>query len=251
MKPTLDTQLKERQLLSKFEGLFGVLFLLLAGLIFLNSDLFSIKKVEVTGNQGISTEDILFEAQISRYKNIFQVDRSKMCRAILKDLRIASVEVSRNFPSSILITVRERNPCCFFLFADNLLIVGEDGVVMGVKNEDDPVKLPIISGVKLPPVKVGQKIEGSQFRIALEILKLADENLRQALSEINLKNGELYLDLPNSKATIKVELGDLEEIEKKIYNLRAILSHTSPGELQTIDLRVPESPTVLSSKSLN
>ena len=231
-----------------FEGLFGVLFLILAGLIFMNSGIFAVKEVTVLGNQEIPTEDILLTARLNHYKNIFQVDVHKIQQEILQNPKISSVEVSRVFPQKILITIKERQPLCLLLYLDNLLIIGEDSVVMAIKDESDPISLPIITGVKNQRIKVGEKVQTTQFKTALEILKYADDNLRQIISEINLTNFQLYLDLPNSNNTLKVELGSDSEVEKKINNLRAILSQTSPDELAKVDLRVPDLPTVIKLK---
>jgi cell division protein FtsQ len=231
-----------------FEGLFVVLFLILAGLIFMNSGIFAVKEVLVRGNQEIPTEDILLTARLNHYKNIFQVDIDKIQQEILRNPKISTVEVTRVFPQQILITIKERQSLCLLLYLDNLLVIGEDSVVMAIKDESDPISLPIVTGVKYQRIKVGEKVQTLQFQTALEILKYADENLRQIISEINLTNFQLYIDLPNSHNTLKVELGSASEIEKKINNLRAILSQTSSDELAKIDLRVPDLPTVIKLK---
>lgn len=219
----------------------------MAGLIFFNSQLFSIREVTVTGNKGISAEDILLAANFNLYKTIFQVDPVKTKQAILRNLRIASAEVSCQFPHRVLIKVRERVPACLLLYSDNLLIIGEDRVVMGIKDENDPIKLPIVTGILLKQVKLGEVINDPRFQAAVTIFRYTDANLREALSEISLKTYELYLDLANPNATIKVELGNFEQLEKKIYNLRAILSH-APKKLIKIDLREPDLPTVITSQ---
>jgi cell division protein FtsQ len=172
----------------------------------------------------------------------------KIQQAILRNPKISSVEVTRVFPRKIIIAVKERQPLCLLLYLDNYLVIGEDSVVMAIKDESDPISLPIVTGVKTKRMTVGEKVQAPQFTVALEILKYADENLRQIMSEINLANFQLYLDLPNSHHTLKVELGSDSEIEKKINNLRAILSQTAPDELGKIDLRVPDLPTVIKLK---
>jgi cell division protein FtsQ len=217
----------------------------------MNSDIFTVKEVSVQGNQTIPTEDILLTARLSHYKNIFQVDVVKIQQDILKNPKISAVEVTRIFPYKISIIIKERQPLCLLLYLDNLLVIGDDSVVMAIKDESDPINLPIVTGVKYRKMKVGEKVQNSQFIVALEILKYADANLRQIISEINLTNFQLYLDLPNSHNTLKVELGTDSEIEKKIYNLRAILSQTSPDELAKVDLRAPDLPTEIKLKKTN
>jgi cell division septal protein FtsQ len=249
MKKTIkDSDITNHKKTPHFEGLFVALFLILAALIFMNSGIFMVKEVSVQGNQTIPTEDILLTARLSHYKNIFQVDVAKIQQDILKNPKISGVEVTRIFPYKVLIIIKERQPLCLLLYRDNLLVIGDDSVVMEIKDESDPINLPIVTGVKSNRMIVGDKVQNSQFIVAMEILKYADENLRQIISEINLTNFQLYLDLPNSHNTLKVELGTDSDIEKKIYNLRAILSQTAPDELAKVDLRTPDLPTEIKLK---
>jgi hypothetical protein len=134
---------------------------------------------------------------------------------------------------------------------NNLLIIGGDGVVMGVQEEAEAVELPIVIGAKLKDVKYGEKIIAPDFQKALEVLRYSDDYLRQVICEIDLNNLKLQLDLPKYSRRVEVELGAAEELEKKIANLRAILlSPDFDGKLERIDLRVTDLPTVITSKSL-
>ncbi|HBF36666.1 MAG TPA: hypothetical protein DDW50_05030 [Firmicutes bacterium] len=227
-----------------FERLFLILFVFLMILIFINSSIFTVKDFVVQGNQGVSTEDILLSADLS-HENIFQLSVKEAKRKILQNPKIASVGLKKIFPNKLLITVKERLPLCLIFYRESSIMVGNDLVVMDIIDKNTPINLPIITGLKLKKVIIGQSIHNSEFALALDIFKNVDESLRQNISEINLTNHQIYLDLPNCHHTIKVELGTAGEIEKKMYNLRAILSQTSPEKLAKIDLRVPEAPTTI------
>jgi Cell division septal protein len=234
----------------RFESLFFILFIGLLGLIFINSGVFAIKEYIVRGNQGVSTEDILLTARLDHYKNFFQVNPAAIQHEILRNPKIASVKVVRVFPSKILITVKEREPLCLLLYLGNYLVIGEDSVVMDIKDEGAPFNLPIISGVKYQKMKVGEKVKAPDFAVALEILKNADANLRENLSEINLTTFQLYLDPSNSKHTLKVELGTADNIEKKMSSLRAVLSESSLEDIAKVDLRIPALPIIIKLKDV-
>jgi hypothetical protein len=229
-----------------FGRLYGTLFLVLLGLIIFNSRLFGVKAVLVKGNQTLSAADILRNTNLSLYSNIFQINCRKLQRIILRNPRIAAAKVYYVLPDKIVIEVQERHPLCLLLFADNYVMVGEDGVAMGIKAENEPIKLPIVTGMVIRKISIGETVKNPQFNIAMEILHLADENLRVMLGEIDLRNYVLYIDLPNAHHTLKVELGNGEQLAEKISKeLRSILSHTTPDELIKIDLRVPSFPTVI------
>ncbi len=229
-----------------FESLFLVVFIFLIGLIFLNSEFFGVNKVLIQGNQTLSTEDILRNTNLSLDQNIFQINYRELRKMILRNPKIYSVQTYYQLPNRVVIRIRERRPLCLLLYLGNLLIIGEDTVVMGIKDENEPIKLPVVTGIELNRLQIGDTIKDPQFKIALEILQLAGGNLRIMLGEIDVKNYLLYIDLPNAHHTLKVELGNADQLEEKISkNLRSILSHTEPDELSKIDLRAVSFPTTI------
>ncbi|HEX7714028.1 MAG TPA: FtsQ-type POTRA domain-containing protein [Bacillota bacterium] len=231
---------------TNFSSIFAGWFIILVGLIFFNSGIFSIRNIVVTGNQTIASEDIIRATRLNLDKNIFQIDRAKIKSDILANPAILSVELHYQFPYTLEIRVRERQPFCLLMYRDNLLVLGEDGVIIRVKNDNEPIKLPVVSGIKVNHLRIGSRVVDPRFQTAQEIWRLADDYLRRTLSEIDLQDYQLYLDLPKSHHTLKVELGDANQLEEKIAkNLRSILSHTGPDELIKIDLRVPSIPTTI------
>lgn len=231
---------------TNFSNIFAGWFIVLVGLIFFNSGIFTIRDIAVIGNKTVASEDIIRAARLDWGKNIFQIDRAKVKSTILQNPAILTVELHYQFPHTLEIQVRERQPFCLLMYRNNLLVLGEDGVIIRLKSEDEPIKLPVVSGIALDHLHIGSRIVDPQFRTAQEIWRLADDYLRRTLSEIDLEDYQLYLDLPKSHHTLKVELGDANRLEEKIAkNLRSILSHTGPDELVKIDLRVPSMPTTI------
>jgi cell division protein FtsQ len=227
-----------------FSFFYGILFLLSVFLVFFNSELFSIVDVRVEGEQDLSQEDVLFLTKLNKGRSIFQVNQKEVRENLLRSPQIASARVKIQLPNRVLIEITERRPACLLLYQDNLLVVGEDSIVIGVKDENEPIELPVVTGIQLSRVQCGERITSPKFKTAMEILMFADDGLREILSEIDLTNYRLLLDLPNWRRSLRVELGDGENIEEKIaLNLRSILSNTSPDSLSQIDLRVPSAPT--------
>jgi len=242
---------RSRNKVPRFDITFGVLFIILCFIIILNSKLFAVSNVEIRGNSSVSSEDIILNAKLNSYRNIFQIKGDQIKTALLQDSRIASVKIKRQLPGKVVINIQERVPICLLSYLNNLLIIGDDGLVMGIKEEAEMVELPIVTGAKLKDVKYGEKIVASDFQNALEVLRYSDDYLRQTIGEIDLVGLKLLLDLPKYKRQVAVELGTIEELEKKIANLRAILlSSDFNGKLERIDLRVTDLPTVITSKSL-
>ncbi len=251
MSSILKRKLQTRKTNPQFEIIFGALFLLLICIIMLNSKFFLVDNVEIKGNQRVSSEDIILNARLSSYPNIFRVDSKKIKTAILQDFRIAAVKIKHQLPDKVMIEIQERIPICLLSYLNNLLIIGDDGVVMSIQEETEPVEIPIVSGAMLKDVKYGEKVVSSDFQTALKVLRYSDDYLRQVISEIDLSNFRLYLDLPKYRHPVAVELGNAEQLERKIANLRAILlSSDLNDKLERIDLRVADLPTVITSNSL-
>ncbi len=227
-----------------FERLFLILFVFLLALIFINSGLFTVRDFVVEGTQSISAEDILLSADLS-YGNIFQINLREARRKILQNPKVASVKIKKIFPNKLIFTIEERIPLCVVLYRGKAVTIGNDLVVMEIGDQNAPANLPIITGISLKKTDIGQPIHPSNFDLVLNIFKNVDETLRQNISEINVISYQIYLDLPKCPHTIKVDLGNASQIEKKMYNLRAILSQTSPEKLAKIDLRVPGAPTTI------
>lgn len=240
-----------RNKIPRFDITFGVLFILLSMIIIMNSKFFAVSNVEFKGNSSVSSEDIILNAGLNSFRNIFQINGDQIKTAILQDSRIVSVKIKRQLPNKLIIHIQERLPVCLLSYLNNLLIIGSDGVVMGIQEEAEAVELPIVIGAKLKEVKYGEKIVAPDFRKALEVLRYSDDYLRQVIAEIDLTKLKLLLDLPKYNRQVEVELGTIEKLEKKIANLRAILlSPDFNGKLERIDLRVTDLPTVITSKSL-
>lgn len=239
-------QQRKKSSSSPFPALFGVLFLLFIGLVFLNSDIFAIKTVEIEGNQELSTEEILRITGLNRNRNIFQVNPSHIRESLLLNPQVAWVKATFLLPNSIIIQMKERQACCYLWYDAGFLRIGDDAVIMGVKEEDEPFHLPIITGVNLTKVKIGEKVSYPDFEAGLSIIGLIGDEFRPFLSEINLNEFQLFLETPNSSHTLKVLLGTGAELEKKIKEkLRAILTQNALDSLDKIDLRVPDVPIVV------
>ena len=237
-----------QQALLKFKRLFGILLLALVGLVFINSGFFAIKTVAIQGNHLVTKEEMLMMAAVNLHQNIFQVDRGQLKQAILADPRIAAVTVGWQLPSTLIIKVRERKPACFLLYRNNRLLIADDGMVLGTVLNRNSTKLPLVVGVRFKKVKVGARLQSHELGVALGVIAAAEPNLQRILDLIDLRAYQLRLVLPNSQHQIKVELGDASNLETKMANLRAILAHSPMQELNQIDLRVIDLPTVITGK---
>ncbi len=102
----------------------------------------------VTGNDIIKTEDIFFEAEIKKPINIFQIRTSNVEKRLLNDIRIEEVDVSRQFPFTINIKVKERKPLVIVQGEFCYAILDKTGLVIETETSLKKANYPMITGKK-------------------------------------------------------------------------------------------------------
>jgi hypothetical protein len=232
-----------------FAVLFGLLGVLLAGVIIVNSSQFTVKKVVVKGNRRIPVETIVLAGGFSRNRNIFAINRRRAIRSILRNPYLARAQLSLVLPDKIVVTVVERRPFCL-IARDNIYYrVGEDGAVLGVADASERDALPVLQGVPSAQLQVGSRITPVTMRTALDIWAYSDRTLRRIMRRLDLEHYRLYLQYPGNPQMIMVELGSPGRLAEKIANLRAVLAKNHDRDTIGIDLRVPGISTITASKN--
>ncbi|SQA14779.1 cell division protein FtsQ [Streptobacillus moniliformis] len=78
--------------------------------LFIESDFFLVKNVNVEGNIYLVKEDIASKFDKLKGQSLFLLDLSQMRNKIEEDVRIDRVDISREFPDTININVIEKVP---------------------------------------------------------------------------------------------------------------------------------------------
>jgi cell division protein FtsQ len=232
----------------KFERLFGLLLAIMALLIFLNSRLFAVKSITVTGNSRLTDTEIILGSGIHLNQSIFMVRGRRIEAGLKKYPWLAEVRTVKKYPDTVELLVRERVPFGVLTYHGNGLLIAEDGMILQLVDDDQQTPLPRITGIKLGAVKIGRMIADPDLATAIRILKLAGPQIAKAILEVNMADYTLQYRHPKRKEVLAVLLGDAQELERKIYNLKAILTHLSEA-LVEIDLRSPDLPTVLTPRA--
>lgn len=174
----------------RFIGLLLVLVVLIAGLLFIKSAYFTVGSVIVEGNKYISVEEVYHIADIPESMNIFSLNTANIKMRLMHDLRIAETDVSRRFPGTIVISIKERKPMAYVASNYGFIEVDKQGVVLAVFKNLKQVNVPMITGIKLGNEYVGDKIENQVIENIVNYLSLLDEITLNQLSEINMKSSE-------------------------------------------------------------
>ena len=212
------------------------LAVIVAAFLFINSAYFAVGAVVVEGNKYIATEDVFGIAGIPAEVNIFRLSTSTIKTRLLRDLRIDEAEVARRFPATIVIAVSERQPVACAACSYGFVQLDMQGVVMAAVKNIKKVDVPIITGVRLGNIYIGDKIDTPTVQNVLSYLAELDEATLGQLSEINIRSaGDL---IAYTVQTVTIRIGPPDRLAEKARLTGDILREVGnkKGAIEYIDL---------------
>jgi len=224
----------------------GIMFVAIFVLIlFLMSPVFSIRKIEVTGNSGLEDDVIVAASKISKGDNIFSIDVDKAIEGICAQDRINSATLTRKLPSKIVIDVLEETECSYLKIKNEYVGIDPNCRVL-VITPKMIAQAPLVSGIKVKDATTGQflRIESSSGEKKGELVsKILTEAKNQDIIK-NIKSvdvsdvKDIHLTLTSD---ILVNLGEDgkeadNRIEYKIAYLKAIIPRLGTQKGGVIEL---------------
>jgi cell division protein FtsQ len=169
----------------------------------------------------MSVEDINRAAGIPDRINIFRLDTAEIRTRLLRDLRVAEVAVTRQFPTTIVVSIKERLPQAYVASAYGFVQLDKQGVVLAALKNIKQVNVPIVTGIRLGNVYVGDRVETAPIKSVLSYLAALDELTLNQMSEVNIKSsGELTA---YTVQAITIRLGAGDRLPEKAKLTRDIL----------------------------
>jgi len=179
-------------------GIISAVVIVAGLLIFSLSGYFTVDSIEVHGNSRFTSEEIINIAHASPGKNlIYNLDKEEIVEYLENNPYIKNAEVTRSFPSTLVITVEERKPLCALRYDDDYLIIDTEGVFLKKSNSEP--KLTLVDGIVISKIEQGEKIEVKDqdtFDKAMKILT-------------TMKKSDLYF--------VELDMSDEDEIKAHVY----------------------------------
>ncbi|GEM_PF-6706788 len=205
---------------------------------------FRVEKVMVTGCKMLAEPEVIAAAKVPMFRSIFDVEFSPIAERVEALPYVQKAHVTRVFPSTIVIAVKERKPLALINHA-GLWPVDEESVILprlqSQRRLNDPVSYdtPILSGVAFSKSGNDKKLAATNKRVVefLATLRATNAMLYHSISEVNL-NAKGHLTFYLMEGGVPVYLGDDNWMEK-CERLFVFLQHVKPasGKFLTIDLR--------------
>lgn len=188
------------------------------------------KEVRVVGTQHLPADDVIAAAEVPMGTSLLQIEREPISERVA-DLRIVDeVSVSREFPNTILITVKERQAVAWLQRGSTPWAVDATGSDYR----------PLASRPKhLPELKAKRSDRRSMKATAQVATELAqsDADIFRRVKSISAKSRDsIELNLKSGKT---VAWGDAELTEQKARTLAALLTVSA----RHYDVSAPERPT--------
>lgn len=129
--------------------LISLFFLLIVCVIYFQSPLSEIKKIQVHGIESVTTEEAIKMSKLKQGLNIWKIDKKQVAKDIKNHPEIKSAAVRLGFPNTIHIHVKEYSKIAFVSTGTEFLPILENGTILSDNPKDGiPGNAPILAGFK-------------------------------------------------------------------------------------------------------
>lgn len=213
-----------------------------AGLAFTQSAYFIVREVEITGLGRLTREEMLSVAGVEPPVNVFSVNPRAVEARLLAYPAVAEAKVFRRFPSHLRIDLTERRPVGVLPYGEHYLLFDGAGVPFAVRRPEEARGLPVVTGIRPHPVRLGKPSDSPAVRWVATVLQSLPAGLRRRVEGVEAAPGlavTLVLD-----DGIRANLGGQERMGQKLGLLQSILAEAAAAgwRVKEIDLRNPDQP---------
>jgi cell division protein FtsQ len=242
-----------------YAALIAVGVLVLAAVAVYFSPAFTIKNIAVEGTWHLNAEYLTELAQVPSGSTLLRIDTEQIAERVSHDPWVASVKLTRDFPSGLVITIVERQPVAMVLLegADlnsgrGMWLLASDSVWLGEVIDIDQSIQGLESSQLVRISDLPSTVEAQAGRQATDL------SLLNALAIVNGVSSPMkaMIDLisaPSVAATtlylsnnVEVVFGSAEDVEKKELVINQLIAEHG-STLIRINVRVADRPTIKQS----
>ena len=194
----------------------GLLFLFACGVIMaiiIYTPLFTLQHVEIHGNTYLTEEQITAIGRIHKGEPLFQLQTDVVAQNLMHDLRVESAVVRRRLPDTVEIEVSERKPVATMACDYGYLDLDRNGKVLSVYKNLHNVPIPLITGMELTGLYVGDDVSDEYVRDVLYFLNHLNVDTLNQISVINIARPDAVVAYTNG--SVEIRLGKMERLDEK------------------------------------
>lgn len=200
----------------------AVVVLMIVSYLFL--PIFYVKHILILGNSDISVNELSSYTTQSLEKNTYLINKKKIEEEFLESPYIQSIKVSSKFPNKLIFNIIERNAVATVKFSGGFAILDDDGVVLETTPDMNNIKKPLISGIDVKELIVGEKVaeKNENIKLGMQIVSnIKSARILNNISVIDISDlNNVYMITPQG---INVLLGEGKDLNEKMLVLERIL----------------------------
>lgn len=214
---------------------------LLVGAVYLyTSDIWDIRRVEVTGAKRLAKPEIVAALGLEPRTSLLKFAGEVHARRLAKLPWLKKVTFSRRLPSTLVVVVEERRPLFAVKAAGNSYVVDEEGFVIA-EGEELSAGLTPLESLRVRRVRVGHKITSAAFRNAARTLRSFDAATRGTIMTVSAPSVDQLSIWTDDD--VEIVLGRAGNTGFKMSVARKIIQ-TNPTKVVYIDVTAPKAPIV-------
>jgi cell division protein FtsQ len=213
-----------------------------AGYGLYHSPFFEVSRVEVHGNELVSTRAIVERANLHG-ERMFTADLAAAQRSVYAIPVLSSVQVERKWPDTIVVRVEERQPWGTWEQGGVSYTIDREGVVIS-STEPPPPGSPVIVSSEIGSRQLGDRVDYQAVDAAAEIYELLPQELGTTVTEVAFLSGKgVQVTTGNGQVAL---FGDSSGIAYKLAVWAAVSTAARADgiEYSVIDLRYGNRPVL-------
>ena len=212
-----------------------------------------LSEIRVVTDGTLTLEQVRTATGIVEGRNIFTVDLAKGREALDRLPQVERVELQRVLPNKIEVVITERRPLAWVVqqagedptISEKAFLVDARGVAMRIKAKlPEYLSLPVIAGVPMENVVLGQKVRSYEMQAALDLIRLNTDNARFQPRSLDISKG--YCVVVTDQNRRKITFG-LDRVDRQVERLMHYLDFTEPSgkKIQTVNLLIERNTPIV------
>lgn len=193
----------------------------------------AVREVEVRNISTLSPWEVEQIAGIYRGTSLLKIDARQMQARLEADERILHAEVKRRLPQTLVITIQENVGVAAIPYFSSWVEVNQEGRVLSVTNHFSALNLPIVTGLKMSVLKVGDTLsDQAGWKVASDCLSQLPTTLLGQISEINVGNVSSIVFY--SRDPLRILIGDTKNLPQKFRALAGMLDRVREDQKEEL-----------------
>lgn len=226
-----------------------LLFMLLFASVFMvNSEMFEIKAIDVTGCERVDKDKVVRVSGLRVGDNMLAFRTSRVLGAIRDIPLIRDAAVRRKLPSRILISVSERKPYAYVRTNKVFYMIDSEKIVLEISQVARNNAIKVLHSNGVAPAEVGSRLEFPYDALLISFFDKAEPSLGALLTTVHFNKAGVKVYLNNGAYVL---LGNGDRLNDKLDRIPLLVRSLDNAGIpyEGLNLRSLDSATFIKKKS--